>query len=104
MGALEAASRAFREYGEISAALGHQVDIAISEHNTGWLASARGDLPEALERYASAAARLQAIGMTSVDLVVDQVSAYLSGGLATDALATVEASRGRCSRASAPTC
>jgi tetratricopeptide (TPR) repeat protein len=90
-GAIDSAARAFREYGEVSAALGHWGDVAISDHNIGWLASVRGDLPEALERYASAAARFETLGMTSVDLAVDQTLAYLSGGLAADALATVEA-------------
>jgi tetratricopeptide (TPR) repeat protein len=90
MGSTESAARAFAEYGEISAALGNEGDVAISEHNTGWLASVRGELPQALERYAAAAARFEALNETSVDLVLDQASAYLSGGLADDALAVVE--------------
>lgn len=90
LGEVEAAAEAFAHYGEISAALGDTGGVAIAEHNTGWLAFLRGDLPRALEQYAVAAALFDSIGMTSVDLVLDQVAAYLSGGLAQDALAVVE--------------
>lgn len=90
-GDLASAARAFARYGEISAALHNPLDVAVSELNIGWLASVGGDLPEALERYAAAAAILDEMGVTMVDLVIDQAVAYLAGGLAGDALAVVEA-------------
>ena len=90
-GEVESAAEAFARFGEISAELGDLGSVAVAEHNTGWLAFLQGDLPRALEQYAAAAARFDGLGMTSVDLVLDQVAAYLSGGLAQDALAVVEA-------------
>ena len=89
-GEVESADEAFVEYGRLSAALGDAGGVAISEHNIGWLAFLRGDLPRALEQYAAAAARFDSLGITNVDLVLDQSAAYLSGGLAQDALAVVE--------------
>jgi hypothetical protein len=50
----------------------------------------QGDLPRALERYGDASARMDAQGITSIELVYDQCSAFLAGGLATDALEVVE--------------
>ena len=35
--------------------------VAVAEHNTGWLAFLRGDLPRALEQYAAAAAFFDAL-------------------------------------------
>lgn len=85
------AERAFTEFGVWAAELGEGEAVAVSVHNLGWLAFVRGDLPEAMERFADAAARFEAIGVTNVDLVFDQASAYLAGGLAEDAVAIVEA-------------
>lgn len=91
LGDLESAAEAFEEYGELSAQRDDGDGVAIAHHNTGWLAAIRGDLPQALERYADAAGCYDALGLTNVDLVLDQAAAYLSGGLAHDALAAVEA-------------
>lgn len=90
LGEVESARAAFTASGELSAALGDMSGIAFTEHNTGWLAFLRGDLPRALEQYGAADARFDAMGITSVDLVLDRATAYLSGGLAQDALAVVE--------------
>jgi tetratricopeptide (TPR) repeat protein len=90
LGAVESAADGFARFGEISASLGDMFGLAVAEHNIGWLAFLRGDLPQALEQYAAAAARFDGLGTTSVDLVLDQVAAYLAGGLAQDALAVVE--------------
>ncbi len=90
LGDLSAARRAFAESFEIYTALGFAWDAAAGVHNQGWMASLEGDLPRALERYAEASDRLDAIGITSVELVYDQCSAYLAGGLAADALDVVE--------------
>lgn len=90
LGEVESAAEAFARFGEISASLGDRFGIAVAEHNIGWLAFLRDDLPRALEQYAAAAAIFDSMGATSVDLVLDQVAAYLSGGLAQDALAVVE--------------
>ncbi|HEX5919733.1 MAG TPA: CHAT domain-containing protein [Nocardioides sp.] len=89
-GEVESADEAFAEYGRLSAAMGDVGGVAVADHNIGWLAFLRGDLPRALEQYATAAARFDSLGITNVDLVLDQVAAYLSGGLAQDALALVE--------------
>lgn len=91
LGELDAASEAFARYRRLAADLGDASGVGIAEHNLGWVASVRGDLPRALAWYASAAARFEALGETSVELVLDQASAYLSGGLADDALAVLEA-------------
>lgn len=90
LGDLEAAAQAFAAYGEIAASLGDDFDAGLAQHNTGWLGYVRGDLPRALELYADASARYDAIGLTSVDLVYDRCLAYLAAGLATDALEVVE--------------
>jgi len=89
-GSVDSAEEAFAEYGAIAAALDLGSDVAISRHNAGWLAFVRGDLPRAMERYADAAAWFEGSGITNVDLVFDRATAYLSGGLAADAVAIVE--------------
>ncbi len=66
------------------------MEVATARHNTGWVSYLRGDLPQALEAYADAGAQFDALGITSVDLVLDQATSYLAGGLADDALAVAE--------------
>ncbi|RYB95440.1 CHAT domain-containing protein [Nocardioides oleivorans] len=90
LGELEAAERAFVAYGDIAEQLGDEFDAGLAQHNKGWLAYVRGDLPSALERLAAANERYDSIGMTSTDLVYDRCLAYLAAGLATDALEVVE--------------
>ncbi len=83
-------ARAFAESLEIYTALGIHWDVAVGVHNQGWVAFLEGDLPRALERYADASDRFDALGVTSVELVYDQCNAYLAGRLATDALDVVD--------------
>lgn len=90
LGDLDAARRAFAESLEIYTELESSWDAAVAIQNLGWVESLKGDLPRALERYADASDRFDALGITSVDLVSDQCNAYLAGGLAADALAVVE--------------
>ncbi|TGN66249.1 CHAT domain-containing protein [Nocardioides eburneiflavus] len=90
LGEAESAASAFAASRALSARIGDEAGVAFTEHNIGWLAFLRGDLPRALEQYAAAAARFDAMGVTNVDLVLDRATAYLSGGLAQDALALVE--------------
>lgn len=90
LGDLAGARRAFAESLEIYHELGIAWDAAVGVQNQGWVASLEGDLPIALERYAEASRRWDALGVTSVDLVYDQCSAFLAGGLAADALEVVE--------------
>lgn len=90
LGRLESAEQAFSRYGELSLADGNAEAVAISVHNRGWLSFLRGDLPRALELYADASARFDELGITSVDLVLDQATSYLAGGLAGDALTVTE--------------
>lgn len=90
LGDLDAAARAFAAFAELAASVGDGFDRGLAQHNAGWLGFVRGDLPLALELYADADARYDAIGLTSVDLVYDRCLAYLAAGLATDALAVVE--------------
>ncbi|CUR59955.1 putative Tetratricopeptide TPR_4 [metagenome] len=94
LGDLDGARRAFSESLEIYTALGFPWDAAVGVHNQGWVAFLEGDLPRALERYAEASDRLDAIGVTSVELVYDQCSAYLAGGLASDALEVLDRALG----------
>jgi tetratricopeptide (TPR) repeat protein len=90
LGNLEAAAQAFASYGALAASSGDPYDAALARHNTGWLGFVRGDLPLALEMYADAHERYDAVGMTSVDLVYDRCLGYLAAGLASDALEVVE--------------
>ncbi|WP_210648613.1 CHAT domain-containing protein [Nocardioides sp. SYSU D00065] len=90
LGDLDRAARAFGAYSALSDAVGNGWDVALARHNAGWLAFVRGDLPGALELYADASARYDALGMTDVDLVTDRCEAYLAAGLAGDALEVVE--------------
>lgn len=90
LGDLDGAERAFTAYGDIAEAIGDEFDAGLAQHNKGWLGFVRGDLPLALELYAAAHARFEAIGMTSVDLVYDRCLAYLAAGLASDGLEVVE--------------
>ena len=89
-GDLERAAGAFEETRRIAAELGSPWAEAIAVHNVGWVGFLRGDLPFALEKYAEASALFDALDITSVDLVVDRCDAYLSAGLAPDALRVVE--------------
>ncbi|MCY4727625.1 CHAT domain-containing protein [Nocardioides sp. STR2] len=90
LGDLEAARRAFDESMRIHAALGERAAIAVGVHTVGWLAFLEGDLPRALEAYADASDRFDALDMTSVDLVYDRCSVYLAAGMPADALEVVE--------------
>ena len=90
LGSLDTAAEAFERFEELSVGLDHAEDVATARHNRGWVSYLRGDLPQALEAYADAGARFDALGITSVDLVLDQATSYLAGGLAGDALAVAE--------------
>lgn len=90
LGDLSSARSAFQESGRISTELGVASDVAVTVHNTGWVAHVGGNLPLAFRDYADASGRFDALGITSVDLVTDQCDAYLAGGLAQDALDVVE--------------
>ncbi len=90
LGDLDSAARAFAAFGDLASSVGDAYDAALAQHNAGWLGFVRGDLPLALERYADASARYDAIGLTSVDLVHDRCLSYLAAGLASDALEVVE--------------
>ena len=90
LGDLTTAAAAFRASGAISESLGNQWAVATTVHNLGWIAQVADRLPLALERYADASARFDALGITSVELVTDRCDAYLAVGLAADALAVAE--------------
>ncbi|MCF6377193.1 CHAT domain-containing protein [Nocardioides KLBMP 9356] len=90
LGALDSAAEAFERFEDLSVRSGEHSAVATARHNRGWVSYLRGDLPEALEAYADARAQFDALGMTNVDLVLDQATSYLAGGLASDALAVVE--------------
>lgn len=90
LGDLAGARDAFNRSRETWVRLDHASDVAAATHAMGWVDFLEGDLPAALERYADASARYDALGITRVDLVYDQCSAFLSGGLARDALEVVQ--------------
>jgi CHAT domain-containing protein len=90
LGDLAGAGRAFERSAVLADRLGHGIDLAVTVHNRGWLAFLGGDLPLTFARYAEAAARFDALGMTSPELVVDRCYAYLAAGLADDAVTVVE--------------
>ena len=90
MGDLDGADKAFAESGRIWAGLGNAFDVAVTVHNSGWVGFLAGDLPRALERLADASGRLDALGITNVDLVTDRCETYLAAGLAREALEVVE--------------
>ncbi|GAB3034921.1 hypothetical protein GCM10011376_19690 [Nocardioides flavus (ex Wang et al. 2016)] len=89
MGDLRGARDVFERSRAISTGLGNAGAVADSTHVLGWVDFLEGDLPAALERYADASARYDALGVTIVDLVYDQCTAFLSGGLTGDALEVV---------------
>lgn len=90
LGDLDGAEQAFSTYRDLAVASGDGFEMGLGQHNTGWLAYVRGDLPQALELYADAHARYEAMGITNVDLVYDRCLAYLAAGLATDGLEVAE--------------
>lgn len=91
LGDLAAARQAFRASRQASVELGNRWDAANALHNLGWVAQVDDQLPVALARYADASAELEALGITSVELVIDRCDAYLAAGLARDALEIAEA-------------
>ncbi len=89
LGDLVGARRAFRQARALWEEVDHGWDVAASVHAEGWVDFLEGDLPRALEQLADAAARFEALDITSVELLTDQCAVYLAGGLAQDALAVV---------------
>ncbi len=89
LGDLVGARRAFRQARAVWEEIDHGWDVAASVHAEGWVDFLEGDLPRALEQLADAAARFEALEITSVELLTDQCAVYLAGGLAQDALAVV---------------
>ena len=89
-GDLDAARRRFTESLDVYTALEMGWDAAHAVQNLGWVDSQEGNLPRALERYAEASRRFDDLGVTSVDLVIDQCNAFLTAGLPADALEAVE--------------
>jgi tetratricopeptide (TPR) repeat protein len=90
LGDLAGATAAFQASAALHERLGLVLDLAVNIHNTGWVSFLGGDLPLAFARYADAAGRFEALGVTNHELVVDRCSAYLAGGLADDAARVVE--------------
>lgn len=70
--------------------LGLEADAAAGIHGQGWLAFLAGDLPAAFERFQEAQARYERLGMVSTDLAYDRCVAFMTAGLAADALEVVE--------------
>ena len=70
---------------EMYATSGQEFEYAKARHNSGCVALIRGDLPEALAYLDDARNRYDALGETSLDLVVDRCSALLAAGLAEEA-------------------
>lgn len=96
LGDLVGARHAFRQARALWEEIDHGWDVAASVHAEAWVDFLEGDLPRALEGLADAAARFEALDITSVELLTDQCAVYLAGGLAQDALAVVhEALRSR---------
>lgn len=85
LGDLVGAERAFVSSGELHEQLGHRADVAVTVMNIGWLAFLGGDLPRTFDLFADSAARFDAVGMVSPELVIDRCRAYLAAGLADDA-------------------
>jgi tetratricopeptide (TPR) repeat protein len=69
LGRLDAAAEAFSAYRKLALEHGDEFEVGLAQHNTGWLGYVRGDLPLALELYADATARYDAMNLTNVDLV-----------------------------------
>ncbi|MCW2738587.1 CHAT domain-containing protein [Nocardioides sp.] len=85
LGDLSGAERAFVSATELHEQLGHRGDVAVTVMNIGWLAFLGGDLPRTFDLFADSAARFDAVGVISSELVVDRCHAYLAAGLADDA-------------------
>ena len=90
LGQAAAAERDFARAAELYEALGHEFEVVNLLHNRGIAAYVGGDLPRAFALFAEAAERLGRMGEVNNDLVVDRCTAYLSAGLAAEALEVVE--------------
>jgi tetratricopeptide (TPR) repeat protein len=75
--------RAVTLFGE----LGHDLSSAIGQHNLGYLAARRGDIPLALALYDETERRYSDHGATTFTLLVDRCELLLSAGLAAEARA-----------------
>lgn len=91
MGDLAAADTHFEQSGGLSLELGHEVDHAYTVQNRGYVAYLQGDLPRTYALLSTAADAFQHARWPNADLVVDQCTAYLAGGLLTEATDTIDA-------------
>ena len=90
-----AAERDFLRAAELYQALGHEFEVVNLIHNRGIAAYVSGDLPRAFVLFAQAADELSRMGEVNNDLVVDRCMAYLTAGLAQEALEVVESALAR---------
>ena len=70
-------------------AIDQELEAVQACQNRGYIAYRRGDLPEALRLLDLAGQRYGALGVQPVELVIDQSSALLAAGLASNALPVV---------------
>ena len=95
LGHAAAAERDFARAARLYEALGHEFEVVNLVHNRGIAAYVGGDLPRAFALFAEAAERLDRMGEVNNDLVVDRCTAYLSAGLAAEALHVVDSALAR---------
>jgi tetratricopeptide (TPR) repeat protein len=95
LGRTGAAERDFVRAADLYRELGHEFEIVNLIHNRGIAAYVGGDLPRAFVLFSQAAEGLERMGEVNNDLVVDRCAAYLTGGLAQEALEVVEAALAR---------
>jgi hypothetical protein len=91
LGDLDAADRHFEQAAHLNSTLGERLAQAANVQNRSYVAYLRGDLPGTFAALNDAAALFDAAGKRTVDLVIDQCTAYLAAGLLPEASATVQA-------------
>lgn len=90
LGDLDGADLHFEQAARLNTELGERLAEASNVQNRGYVAYLHGDLPATFAMLHRAAALFDAAGLRTVDLVVDQCTAYLAAGLLPEAAATID--------------
>jgi tetratricopeptide (TPR) repeat protein len=98
-GELAAAEADLRHVAELCGRLGQEVLAATAEMNLGYVASRRGDVPEALRRFDTAEAVYREHGVDARELLLARSELLLSAGIVGEARETAERAIDSCTEA-----